>query len=1076
MSPLDHNAPELGPESQVQQNGNGNGHGGAQLTSALPKPGSGRKYWRSLEELADTPEFRQQMEREFPAGATEMLEPATRRSFLKLMGASLALAGIGVTGCRWPKEKILPAAYQAPGNVPGTPKQFATAMDLGGHATGLLVTSYDGRPVKIEGNPSHPISGGKTMVWQQAAILDMYDPDRSRGPIQRSGNQAMNASAEDFRNAVTQLFSGLAVTQGQGLAVLSEASSSPTVADMRSRFMARFPQATWHEYEPLSADNEREGSYITFSQPYRSHYEFANARVVVSIDSDFLMTHPASLKYTRDYTAARRPGSADFNRSYAVECNYTVTGAQADHRLAVSPGEIGSVACLIAADLFVNQGLPLPVDYQGMLASLNGFAGHPLANDPIVKAMIADLNANRGASIVIAGPQQPPEIHALVNLINSALGNVGSTVNYTIDPNTTRQSHIKELALLKQGLESKRVSTLLIIGGNPVFDTPQDMGFAEALAGVEASIHLSAYDNETSQACKWHVNRAHFLESWGDAAAWDGTVSVVQPLIAPLYDGISEIELLSMLIEGPGLSGYELVRRTMEPLLGSDFESGWRQVLHDGVVQTTAAAPANPSWAPSNFAWTLDQYVRPAAPAGEEVDLLFAPSYSIYDGRFGNNGWLLENPDPMSKCTWDNPVLMGLDTAEKLGVKHGTVVQIEVGTQTLELPVYVLPGHGPGAVTVSLGYGRSAGIRDVNRGGWNTYKLRSKEGFYRVGKVKVSPTGRSFQLASVQDHWAIDKIGLEERARRVGELIREGTVEQHASDPGFVAALGEPVENGGHWEQLWKDPVDYTQQTYRWGMAIDLNSCTGCGVCTVACQAENNIPVVGRKLVRKGREMHWIRIDRYFTGDPYKAMAVSQPVPCQHCENAPCEQVCPVAATVHDHDGLNVMVYNRCVGTRYCSNNCPYKVRRFNWFNLHKHRGTMTPVEMMAMNPDVTVRSRGVMEKCSFCTQRIQAAKIHAKNDKRPIQDGEVVPACAQACPANAIVFGDMNDPKSRISAAAADNRTYSILGEINTRPRVRYQARLRNPNPALAAEYAVGHAEGHGEAEPVGSAAEGGH
>ncbi|MCC7479736.1 TAT-variant-translocated molybdopterin oxidoreductase [bacterium] len=1054
---------------------------------AVRKTANGPKYWRSLEELADTPEFRRQMEREFPAGATEMLEPATRRNFLKLMGASLALAGIGMTSCRWPKEKIYPAAYQAPGNIPGTTKQFATAMDLGGYATGLLVSSYDGRPIKVEGNPSHPISGGRTMAWHQASLLDMYDPDRSRGPIQRLGTQAMNSTMADFRGAVTQLAAGMEVTGGEGLAVLSEANSSPTLADLRQRFMQRFPRATWHEYEPLSLDNEREGSYIVFGQPYRSHYEFSNARVVASIDSDFLMTHPASLKYTRDYSAKRKPGSPDFSRSYVFECNHSVTGAQADHRLALAPSDVGAVACVIAADLFVKRGLPLPMQYQGLLASLNGFASHPLASDPVVQALLEDLSNNHGASIVVAGQQQGAEIHALVHLINSALGNTGSTVNYTLDTNPARQSHLKEISTLKSALEAKTVNTLLLIGGNPVFDAPADLGFEAALRNAGTTIHLSHYDNETSQACQWHVNRAHFLESWGDGAAWDGTVSIVQPLIAPLYEGISEIELLSMLVDPQPLSGYELVRRTMQPLLGGDFEAAWRQVLHDGVLQGSASALASPAWTTSNFAWTLDQYVKPAADGS--FDLLFAPSYSLYDGRFANNGWLLENPDPMSKCTWDNPVLMGLETAEKLGIRHGTVVNLELGQVTLEAPVYVLPGHGPGAVTVSLGYGRKAAVRDVNRGGWNTYALRGKETFYRSGGLKLSPTARKFELASVQDHWAIDRIGLKERARRVEELVREGTVEQHAADPGFVAHIGEPVENGGHWEQLWKDPVDYTQQTYRWGMAIDLNSCTGCGVCTVACQAENNIPVVGRKLVRKGREMHWIRVDRYFTGeDPNKAMAVSQPVPCQHCENAPCEQVCPVAATVHDHDGLNVMVYNRCVGTRYCSNNCPYKVRRFNWFNLHKHRGTMTPVEMMAMNPDVTVRSRGVMEKCSFCTQRIQAAKISAKNDRRPIQDGEVVPACAQACPADAIVFGDLNDPKSRISEAVQDNRTYAILGEINTRPRVRYQARLRNPNPALAAEYPVRpHADEHshgdehsheaeGHAEPVGSSAEGGH
>ena len=1005
-----------------------------------------RAYWRSLEEWAGTAESRAPAEEGFVGQAPDLLESASRREFLRLMGASAALAG--VTACRWPAENIVPFANRPEGRTPGVALQFATAIDLAGAARGLLVTSYDGRPIKIEGNPSHPQSLGATDAIAQAAILELYDPDRAKRVERLEGGRAIGQTWWDFSRFANSHFQALRSSGGQGLRVLSEACSSPSLLAMRGRLLKAFPQAVWHEYEPVSADNERIGARLAFGRPCRTHLGLDRAEVIVSLDADILMGHPAALAYARDFASGRRADDGRMNRLYVVESVHSVTGSMADHRLATLSKNIGAVACRLGAEL---QRLGLQFSPSGpQLDKAFEQAAKAPVDGAFVAAMARDLMRSRGRCAVAVGPRQPAEVHALAHLLNSALGAAGQAVRYTEDPDPERPSHVESIRRLAEAMDRGEVNTLLILGGNPLFDAPADLEFGRRLAKSATSIHLSLYLNETSQACQWRLPRAHWLESWGDARSYDGALSVIQPLIEPFYEGRTPIEVLALVLnEGTG-KGYDIVRETLRAEIGeADFEGRWRQSLDEGIVAGTRRPDANPAVQSLDWAEALGRLAeRASAPDGETLEIVFCPDSRVHDGRFANNGWLQELPDPMTKLTWGNAAMLSPATAQALGVTTGDWVRIHCAERQIEAPAFVLPGQARGSVSIALGYGRKVCGRVGGGVGVNACLLRTSAAM-DFASARIEPTGRRTRLAVTQDYYSIDALNLEtvgsrETQRRLGRLIREATLSEYLAHPDF-AQSGE--RGAASAPALWKE---HAYEGRRWGMAIDLTACIGCAACVAACQAENNIPVVGKKEVARGRGMLWLRIDRYFSGRPEAPRVARQPVACHHCENAPCEQVCPVAATLHGAEGLNEMVYNRCIGARYCSNNCPYKVRRFNFFNNHKR---LSDMEKMAFNPEVTIRCRGVMEKCTYCVQRINAAKIAAKNERRALRDGEIVPACAQACPTQAIVFGDLSDPKSRVAQLQAHARAYGILEELNLKPRTKYLAKIRNPSPDMAPE-----------------------
>jgi molybdopterin-containing oxidoreductase family iron-sulfur binding subunit len=1027
---------------------------------SVAKSEEGRAYWRSLDELADMPEFRRFAELEFAGSASWRPDSPSRRQFLKLMGASLALAGL--TGCRWPEQRLAPATTQPAGRIPGKPVHYATAMELGGVAQGLMITCYDGRPIKVEGNPLHPINRGAADVFAQASVLEFYDPDRSRQPLQGEAVAIIRTPLvlasrpqhpktwDEFGEFAKGHFAALRQQGGAGLYVLSEASSSPSVEEMHGRLLTVMPQAQWLEYEALSRDNEYAGAAMAFGRPHRALFRLEKADVILCLDADLLGSHPAAIKHARDFGVGRRvapdglrsDGGGHMNRLYAVESGYSITGAMADHRLAVKPSEIGLLACRLAVEL-IDRGLQLPPPLDALKStSVTGPVGDE--NRAFVQTLAEDLLAARGRCVVAAGPRQPAVVHALGHILNVALDNPGRTVGYAAESDGPGPSHVEAVSRLAAHIRDGKVDTLLILGGNPAFNAPADVYFGAHLPLVKTSIHLSLYNDETSRLCTWHLPRAHYLESWGDARAYDGTISIIQPTIEPLYGGRSVIELLALICEDKLTKGHDLVRRTFGDLFDYGVNRGalWQQSLHDGIVPDSAFQTAAPSLnTDAGLAEALSRLAQTKISHGVEV--VFVQDRRIYDGRFANNGWLQELPDPLTKLTWDNAAIVAPATAKELGVRSGDIVRLAVDDRRLEIATYVLAGHAPGTITLPVGYGRTAAGR-VGRGvGFNVFAIRTSQAMDGLADVEIVKTGRRYKLATTQDHQAIDsKIGRETKAERLGELVREATLAEYQARPDFAKHMVHHPPLKSLWQEPVRLPGAARPPEHRWAMAIDLNACIGCGACAVACQAENNIPVVGKDEVERGREMAWIRIDRYFRGEPDHPQIAFQPVACHQCENAPCEQVCPVAATVHSAEGLNDMVYNRCVGTRYCSNNCPYKVRRFNWFNNHRNP---SEVEKLAFNPEVTVRSRGVMEKCTYCVQRISAVKIAAKNERRPITDGEIIPACAQTCPTQAIVFGDLNDPASRMARLHAADRSYAMLAELNVKPRTVYLARIRN-------------------------------
>jgi molybdopterin-containing oxidoreductase family iron-sulfur binding subunit len=968
----------------------------------------GKQYWQSLDELAESPSFKALVQREFPAQASEWLDPKGRRGFLKLMGASIALAG--ATACtRQPDELLVPYVRQPEEVVPGKPLYFATAMTLGGVATGLLAESHTGRPTKLEGNPEHPSSLGATDLLAQASILTMYDPDRTRA-ITYLGEVRPWSS---FASAMQTVLGEVRATGGAGLRFLTETITSPTLASQFAAILAGLPNAKWIQYDAVSPDGVHQGGQLAFGAPVHVHYQLDQAQAIVALDADlFGAGTPGNVRYARDFASGRRVrrAKAEMNRLYVAEPTPTPTGSTADHRLPLKASQADAVARAILAGL---QG--------GTPASLGS-----REIDAFVGAAVADLRAAGARGLVAVGARQPAAVHAVAHAINQALGSIGTTVVVSDPLTPDASSQIENLKALVDDLNAGRVRLLVVLGGNPVFTAPADLKFGEAIRKAQTRVHAGLFDDETAAQCHWHVNSTHFLEEWSDARAHDGTASIVQPLIAPLYGGKSFHEIVAVFSDRPERTGYEVVREhwQAQPALSADFEKAWRKAVHDGVIPGTAPA--------AKVVGAASVPPAPAATAGA-YEVAFAPDPTIHDGRFANNGWLQELPKPLTKLTWDNAVLMAPAAAQALGVANGDHVSVTVGGRSIEGPAWIQPGHVAGAVTVYFGYGRARAGRIGTGIGYDGYRIRTADALAFAGG-DVRKTGDSVLLASTQGHHS-----MEGRA-----IVRAGSLEEYRHAPDFAQHMAHAPAA----DMTMFPPYEYAG--HAWGMAIDQTVCTGCTACVAACVAENNIPVIGKEQVLRGREMHWIRIDRYFEGDPGNPGIYHQPMLCQQCENAPCEVVCPVAATVHSSEGLNDMVYNRCVGTRYCSHNCPYKVRRFNFL---LYNDWDTPSYKLQRNPDVSVRSRGVMEKCTYCVQRINEARQDAKVAGRALKDGDIRTACQQACPTDAIVFGDINDPQSRVSQLKAEAHNYALLADLNTRPRTTYLAAIRNPNPALVSK-----------------------
>jgi molybdopterin-containing oxidoreductase family iron-sulfur binding subunit len=977
----------------------------------------GPQYWRSLEEMAATEEFREFLTREFPHQASEWIDPVSRRRFLQLMGASLALAGLSSCTSA-PSEKIMPYVRAPEEVIPGQPLRYATAMPLSGSALGVLAESHMGRPTKIEGNPQHPASLGATHAFAQASVLTLYDPDRSQA-ITYAGRVA---SWGTFLGAITDAMGEQRRQDGRGLRILTETVSSPTLADQLQTLLDRLPAAKWHQYEPVNASQAWAGARLAFGEALEPNYRFDAAAVILALDADFLSCDPGSVRYAHDFAARRRvwQGQTTMNRLYVVESTLTNTGATADHRLPLRPGDIPAFAYALAQEL-AGDRVRGP-DRRSQLSD---------EQSRWLKAVGDDLRSHQGAGVVLVGMQQPPVVHALAHAINDALGNVGRTVSY-INPVAARPvDQIASLRELVADMAAGQVDLLLTLGANPIYTAPTDLRFAKHLARVKLRIHLGLYEDETAALCHWHIPEAHYLEAWGDMRTFDGTVSIAQPLITPLYGGKSAYELLAILAGEFNPSSYQILRdhwrRDLPP---GDFEMFWRTALHDGIIARTAQAPRQVTF--RGLQLGEQELPSPPTDSAPPLQLVFRPDPTIWDGRFANNGWLQELPKPITKLTWDNAALLSPATAERLGLKNEDVVELRHQGHRVSAPVWIMPGHVDGAVTVSLGYGRWRAGRVGTDMGFNAYNIQTTDALWFITALEIQKTGARHPLATTQHHHSMEGR----------DLLRVGTLREFLVNPGFVR--GKPHEEPP-FPSLYPE---YAYPNYAWGMAIDLNVCIGCNACVIACQAENNIPVVGKTEVRRMREMHWLRIDRYYKGGPDNPETYFQPVPCMHCEKAPCELVCPVGATVHSTEGLNDMVYNRCVGTRYCSNNCPYKVRRFNFLQYADYE---TQTLKLLHNPDVTVRSRGVMEKCTYCVQRINAGRIQAEKEQRPIRDGEVVTACQQACPTGAIIFGNLNDPSAQVVKMKATPLNYGLLDELNTQPRTTYLGKLKNPNPALA-------------------------
>jgi molybdopterin-containing oxidoreductase family iron-sulfur binding subunit len=1092
------------------------------------EPLTGKKYWRSLGQLADTPEFRGWLEREFPQGAAEMQGgEVSRRNFLKLMGASTALAGLGLAACRRPEMHLVPFTKGVEWSIPGKALFFATARPTRRGYQPLVATTHDGRPTKIEGNPLHAVPKGTTDLFAQSSILDLYDPDRSK-KITNAGKVVDEAA---FEKALDEILKD--AKDGAELAFLLEDDNSPTRERLRGLIEKKYPKATWAVYEPLGA----EPADVAYGKGVEVLPQFENADVILSLDCDFLGAE-AEVGTTRAFSARRKVTGPDskMNRLYVVENRYTITGGISDHRLRVAASQIGAFALALAAQIAeTTKDTALAGAVKGIDASgVKGRGSVPQFEPDWIKYCAEDLVASKGASLVLVGERQPAAVQVLVAAINSALGNVGKTL---LGRKVTEKA-ASTIAELVGAMKNGQVKTLFIVGGNPVYNAPVDLDWAKLQQAVPTVVRLGFEEDETSKFAAWNVPLAHYLEFWGDGRASDGSYLSVQPMILPLFGAWSELDLLAKIAGLAKPTGPELVQDTFKEIAKpADFFTAWAKFLHDGFLENSAVKPGALTFAgAAALAFVKERFSVPPSGRGSEgggddtYELVFTACPKLDDGRYNNNGWLQEIPDPITKLTWDNAAQISPATARKLGIKienkdgeHYEIIEIQLEKLTpadkpFRIPVIVAPGHAEGSITIPLGYGREVVGRVGSGTGFNVYPLRTSSAPYFAVGAKLRLTSDVWKLALTQEHHALESRG--------GDLTREATISEYKSKPDFAKTMGmdahippnvslysHPTLNN---PDLSKNPSkDFEGQRVNpgwdstgWGMTVDLNSCTGCSACMVACQAENNIPIVGKHQVMNGREMHWIRTDRYFAtldeNDPDPEM-VSQPVMCQHCENAPCETVCPVNATVHNEEGLNVMVYNRCIGTRYCANNCPFKVRRFNFFdynqrdvmagkadkndhfgvfsgvyewNLISKKGTEDTIKMQK-NPNVTVRMRGVMEKCTFCVQRIQEAKIAAKVAARDSAEYRIpadsfTSACAQVCPTDSIVFGDIYNPESAVAKLRAGERGYRLLEYLNINTRVTYLARIRNPNPKMPGAEKIGaamqsphHGDKHEAAEP---------
>jgi MoCo/4Fe-4S cofactor protein with predicted Tat translocation signal len=1029
---------------------------------------SGRHYWKSLEEVAGTPAFQEALEREFPSEARTWSDSVGRRHFLSIMGASLALAG--VTGCtRQPKEFILPFAAQPEEALPGVPRYFATAMPFGGVGEPVLVECHANRPTKIEGNPDHPLSLGASSLQAQASVLNMYDPDRLRSVVTGTRGSGWNAFTTEFRRQA----SIQAQKRGSGLRILSASSTSPTFKAAMDRVRVRFPEAVWHQWEPVNRDAAVASSLSCFGRVVDTKYDLGAAKVILSLDADILANNSGGVRALKDFANGRdvENGRADMNRLYVVEPVPSVTGTNADHRLRLKAAEVESFAVALAQRLGVSTTAVAPA----LSETATGW----------IEPLAADLRSAGSTAVVIPGDQQTPGVHALAHAINEQLGAVGTTVSHSAPLDVEPVDQLSSLRDLVSAMSAGSVEMLVILGGNPSYDAPGEFGFSELLEHVPFRVMLTEAGNETSSVCHWQLPATHYLEAWGDIHAKDGSLILQQPMIEPIFGGKSQIEFLSMLLEEDAI-GRDLVRATYAASTGSTddaLEASWRKALHDGVVAGSAAEPLT---ATVGSEW--DSVVAPAPSEG--VELVLRPDPTVWDGIYSNNGWMQELPKPITKLTWENVVQVSPATSETLGLRSGEIVELGSGDSRVRGPVWITPGQADDVLAIHLGYGRTHAGRVGTGIGFSAYALQTGEARWHAPSVDLTKRNEFTSLACVQDHHSMEGR----------HLVREASAAEYVEHPDFAQTIGghgggatehaEPgtgspfvgivgadspdgpkanleFESGRTTGNAYADVEnrksffpEWNYTNYAWGMTIDLNRCVGCNGCMAACQAENNIPVIGKDEVAKGREMHWIRIDRYFEGDLDDPATYYQPLTCMQCENAPCEVVCPVGATLHSSEGLNDMVYNRCVGTRYCSNNCPYKVRRFN-FLLYQDFETDTV--KLQRNPDVTVRTRGVMEKCTYCVQRINHARTTSEKEGRSIRAGEIQTACQQVCPADAITFGDINNPDERVTQLKQDSRNYGLLEELNVQPRTTYLARVSNPNPEMPTSgTGGGHSEDH--------------
>lgn len=1059
-----------------------------------PEAANGKRYWRSLNELADKPEFKEWLHREFPAGASEMeTDGLSRRNFLRLMGASMALAGLGMAGCRRPEAFLVPYTKSPEWIIPGKNLMYATSMPRRRGAVPLLATVVDGRPIKLDGNPHAPLSNGGTDSLTQGAILDLYDPDRAK-EFKKNGDVV---PAKAFADELDRIAGALATSKGQGLAFLSEAYTSPTISRLRGELTKKYPSLRWATYEPMGNANELAAAQTVFGGRYQTLPKYDKADVILSLDCDFLGGEEGGSDAIRGFAEGRRrleSKGGKMNRLYTVESRFSLTGGMADHRLRINSSQIGAFAQALATALTTGGS----------------------ASDKWISELAKDLIANRGKSLVVVGSQQPASVHALAYSINAVLGNVGQTL-LVIPALTDAASTIQELAT---DINAGKVDTLFILGGNPVFNAPVELNWADVQKKVANVIRYSLHEDETSAVqslTTWQVPAAHFLESWGDARGRDGSYLSRQPMILPLWGGLSETQILSRLlglpfagtvvsqpitaanataqpvttpvfnVTGFANEGPEAVQETFKQIakVSGDISGPWRQFVHDGFLANSAFVPVAAS--AKGFAAQLPR----TANAGEYEVTFYTGN--IDDGRYINNGWLQELPDPMTKLTWDNAALVSPALAAKLGLempgsasglsipgvldpidKPGTnvavqgeigsgngfpMIEIAVNGRTLVLPALIAPGQADDSIAIAVGYGRALTGHVGTKSGFNAYALRTADATGFITGVKVRKVSGSYRLAITQEHNSMEGRG----------LAREIVLEENEKNPGWAQQIGESSHMPGYKEgfpAIYQHDQPKLTAAMQWGMVIDLNTCVGCNACMIACQAENNIPIVGKEQVINGREMHWIRNDRYFSGDLHDPQMITQPVACVHCENAPCETVCPVNATIHSEEGLNVMAYNRCIGTRYCANNCPYKVRRFNFFSYNErpidklYWGPLAPkgspdTVKMQKNPNVTVRMRGVMEKCTYCVQRIEEAKIGQLREAKDspnivVKANSFETACQQVCPAKAIVFGDIKNPDSEVSKLKAHPRNYAMLDYLGVKPRTSYLGRVRNPNPAM--------------------------